>query len=361
MPALWILFERMPRHPVSAPPGSLAHVPRPRPLVIGHRGAPGYRPEHSRSSYDLAVAMGVDAVEPDVVVSRDGVLVVRHENEIGSTTDVSTRPEFADRRTTKTIDGAELTGWFTEDFTWAELATLRCRERLPQLRPTSASFDDEQPVLRLRDVLDLIRGASLEQGREIGVVLEIKHATYFAGLGFDIAALVADELADAGWSRGELPLIVESFESTVLASLKARGIPATYVYLLEAAGRPFDLLSAHGKAALTYRQTAAPAGLDALVGVVDGISVDKRMILSPDRLGRATGPSPVVADAHARGLRVFTWTCRPENVFLVAQFRTKGGAGAFGDYESEWSLIRDAGVDGVFVDQPDLGLAFFRG
>src|SRR4051794_32970937 len=143
-------------------------MPRTRPLVIGHRGAPGYRPEHSRSSYDLALAMRVDAVEPDVVVSRDGVLVVRHENEIGSTTDVSARREFADRRTAKVVDGAELTGWFTEDFTWEELASLRCRERLPKIRPRSASFDDQQPVLRLRDVLDLVREASLEQGREIG-------------------------------------------------------------------------------------------------------------------------------------------------------------------------------------------------
>ncbi len=342
-------------------PGSLADVPRRRPLVIGHRGAPGYRPEHSRSSYDLALAMGVDAVEPDIVVSRDGVLVVRHENEIGSTTDVETRPEFADRRTTKTIDGAELTGWFTEDFTWAELATLRCRERLPALRPSSATFDDEQPVLRLRDVLDLVREGSLEQGREVGVVLEIKHATYFAGLGFDVADLVATELRAAGWGEGRLPLIVESFESTVLAALRGRGIPATYIYLLEAAGRPFDLASAHGKAALTYRQTAQPSGLDALVGVVDGISVDKRMILAPDRLGRITGPSAVVSDAHDRGLRVFTWTARPENAFLVASLRGPGGKAAFGDYEQEWAVLADAGVDGVFVDHADLGVAFFRG
>ena len=140
--------------------------------------------------------MGVDAVEPDIVVSKDGVLVVRHENEISGTTDVADRPEFADRRTTKAIDGAELTGWFTEDFTWQELSTLRCRERLPKLRPSSASFDDEQPVLCLRDVLDLVRAASLEQGRELGVVLEIKHATYFAGLGWDFAELIEAELAD---------------------------------------------------------------------------------------------------------------------------------------------------------------------
>ncbi|WP_243075736.1 glycerophosphodiester phosphodiesterase family protein [Microbacterium sp. SS28] len=335
-------------------------MPRPRPLVVGHRGAPGYRPEHSRSSYDLALAMGVDAVEPDIVVSRDGVLVVRHENEIGSTTDVSTRREFADRRTTKTVDGAELTGWFTEDFTWDELATLRCRERLPKIRAGSATFDDQQPVLRLRDVLDLVRAGSLDQGREIGVVLEIKHATYFEGLGWDVAALVDAELRDAGWARGELPLIVESFESTVLRRLQARGIRGTYIYLLEAAGRPFDLLAAQGKAALTYKQTAAPAGLDALAGVVDGISVDKRMILAPDRLGRMTGPTSVVADAHARGLQVFTWTCRPENAFLVGQFRSRGDSAAFGDWEAEWSVIRDAGVDGVFVDHADLGVGFFR-
>ena len=304
--------------------------------------------------------MGVDGVEPDIVVSRDGVLVVRHENEISGTTDVADRLEYAARRTTKTIDGAELTGWFTEDFTWDELSTLRCRERLPKLRPSSASFDDQQPVLRLRDVLDVVRAASLEQGREIGVVLEIKHATYFASIGWDIAELVEAELRAAGWAAGELPLTVEAFESTVLRQLQERGIRATYIYLLEASGRPFDLASTHGKAALTYRQTAAPAGLDALLGVVDGISVDKRMILAPDKLGRTSGPSSLVADAHERGLRVFTWTCRPENSFLLAQFRRRGGPSAFGDWEGEWGLIRDAGIDGVFVDHADLGVAFFR-
>lgn len=336
-------------------------MPRRTPQVIGHRGAPGYRPEHSRSSYDLAFAMGVDAVEPDVVVSKDGVLVVRHENEISGTTDVADRPEFADRRTTKMIDGAELTGWFTEDFTWDELSTLRCRERLPKLRPSSATFDDEQPVLRLRDVLDLVRAASLEQGRELGVVLEIKHATYFSSIGWDIAALVAAELAEAGWSRGELPLTIEAFESTVLLRLRERGIPATYIYLLEAAGRPYDQVAVRGKAALTYRQTAAPAGLDALVGLVDGISVDKKMILAPDKRGRVGGPSPIIADAHARGLRVFTWTCRVENAFLLPAFRLGRAPGARGDYEAEWTVIRDAGIDGVFVDHADLGVAFFRG
>lgn len=339
---------------------SLESMPRRHPLVIGHRGAPGYRPEHTRSSYDLALALGVDAVEPDVVFTADGVLVVRHENEIGSTTDVAEHPEFADRRTTKRIDGTELTGWFTEDFTWAELATLRCRERLPQLRPGSASFDGEQPPLRLSDVLGIVRQASLDQGREIGVVLEIKHATYFGELGYDVAGAIAAELRAERWGDGELPLYVEAFESTVLSELRAHGIRGTYVYLLEAAGKPWDLVSASGAAAPTYRDQASPAGLDLLAGAVDGVSLDKKMILAPDRLGRSSGPSRVVADAHARGLRVFTWTCRPENAFLLASFRRGRDKAAYGDYEGEWRIIADAGVDGVFVDQPDLGLAFFR-
>ena len=336
-------------------------MPRTRPLVIGHRGAPGYRPEHSRSSYDLALAMGVDAVEPDIVVSKDGVLVVRHENEISGTTDVADRPEFADRRTTKTIDGAELTGWFTEDFTWHELSTLRCRERLPKLRPSSASFDDEQPVLRLRDVLDLVRAASLEQGRELGVVLEIKHATYFAGIGWDFAELIEAELLDAGWARGELPLTIEAFESTVLRRLRERGIRGTYVYLLEAAGRPFDMVAAFGKAAPTYRDTARPAGLDA-TGRRRGRH-QRRQAHDPrprqtrphDRsvardLRRARpGPARVHVDMPSR-------ECVPGRA--VPHPRRRGGIRRL---RGEWAVIRDAGIDGVFVDHADLGVAFFRG
>jgi len=342
------------------PRGYSGRVTRRTPLVIGHRGAPGYRPEHSASSYALAFAAGVDAVEPDVVVSRDGVLVVRHENEISGTTDVADRPEFADRRTTRTVDGVSHTGWFAEDFTWAELATLRCRERLADLRPDSAAFDGTEPILRLRDLLDLVRTGSRQRGSEIGVVLEIKHPTYFASAGFDMAALVAGELRTAGWAAGEHPLTIESFESTVLTQLRALGVPATYIYLLEASGKPADLVDSRGADAPTYRATAGPAGLDALVGAVDGISVDKRMILAPDALGRITGPSRVVPDAHARGLLVFTWTCRPENRFLARGVRGPGGPGAFGDYEAEWRVIREADVDGVFVDHPDLGSAFFR-
>ncbi|WP_460785060.1 glycerophosphodiester phosphodiesterase family protein [Microbacterium tumbae] len=328
-------------------------MPRKSPLIIGHRGACGYRPEHSRSAYELALAMGVDAVEPDVVATKDGVLVVRHENEISGTTDVAEHPEFADRRTTKRVDGQELTGWFTEDFTWAELSVLRVRERLPQLRPSSASFDDTQPILRLIDVLDIVRNGSADHGREIGVVLEIKHATYFADAGLDLVPLIERDLRLAGWAKGELPLTIESFESTVLAQLRTARIPALYVYLIESSGRPYDLRRAQGKAALTYKATVAPRGLDGLVGSVDGVSVSKKLLL--DR------GSTIVADAHARGLAVFTWTCRPENGFLAPEYRGEGGKAAFGDFESEWDVIARTGVDGVFVDHPDLGVAFFRG
>lgn len=327
--------------------------------MIGHRGAPGYRPEHSRASYELAFAMGVDAVEPDVVVSKDGVLIVRHENEIGSTTDVARHPEFASRRRTRTVDGEVLTGWFTEDFTADELATLRCRERLPLLRPESAAHDDEEPVLRLRELLDLVRAGSVAYGREIEVVLEIKHATYFEGLGWDVAAVVEAELRDAGWGSGALPLTIESFESTILTRVRERGIAASYVYLLDSAGSPYDLLAMQGASAPTYRQIAEPAGLDRLVGRFDGISVDKALIVGTPELAAVAGS--LVSDAHERGLRVFTWTCRPENEFLAPRFRTAGKASAFGDFEAEWAVIRDAAVDGVFVDHADLGVAFFRG
>lgn len=298
--------------------------------------------------------MGVDAVEPDVVATADGVLVIRHENEISGTTDVAAHPEFADRRATKRIDGERLTGWFTEDFTWAELATLRCRERIPALRPGSAQFDDTEPILRLTDLLVLVEQASAEHGHEIGVVLEVKHATYFAGIGHDLAALVARDLQAAGWAAGRHPLWIESFELAVLADLRGHGVAGTYVYLLEAEGAPADLVARDGALAATYADALTTGGLDDLVGDVDGISVDKRILLR-------AGGSPLVAQAHARGLVVFTWTCRPENAFLDRRFRTGGGKAVCGDYRTEWAALAATGVDGVFLDHPDLGVAVFRG
>ena len=285
--------------------------------------------------------MGVDGVEPDIVVSRDGVLVVRHENEISGTTDVADRIEYANRRTTKTIDGAELTGWFTEDFTWDELSTLRCRERLPKLRPSSASFDDEQPVLRLRDVLDLVRAGLARAGprdrrRARDQARHLLRVDRVGCRGPRRRRAARGRLGSRRAAAHDRGVRVDGARSDCRNAASRRPTSTCS----RRPGRPFDLVATLGKAAPTYRQTAAPAGLDALVGVVDGISVDKRMILAPDKLGRTLGPSSLVADAHARGLRVFTWTCRPENSFLIAQFRARGGPAAFGDWEAEWDMIR---------------------
>jgi glycerophosphoryl diester phosphodiesterase len=327
------------------------------PLVIGHRGAPGYRPEHTRSSYELAFALGADAVEPDIVSTRDGVLVLRHENEISGTTDVASHPEFADRRTTKSIDRVELTGWFTEDFTWDELSTLRSRERIPQLRPSSASFDGSAGILRLIDLLPIIDAASEAQGRQLGLVAEIKHATYFDSVGLPLDDLVTSVLSSTSWANGA-GLIVESFEKSVLAKMHARGLAARYIYLLEKKGRPFDEVAMQGSKATKYADVITDAGLDALAAgedgfAVDGISVDKAMLFA----GAAQGSTnDLVERAHRRGLDVFTWTLRPENKFLTKYYRTEGEPSAFGDWEVEFDRILATGIDGVFCDHPDLGV-----
>lgn len=329
-----------------------------RPLIIGHRGAPGYRPEHTRSSYELAFALGADAVEPDIVATKDGVLVLRHENEITGTTDVAIRPEFAALRTTKVVDGRELTGWFTEDFTWQQLSTLRSKERIPDLRRSSASFDGTSGILRLRDLLDIIDAASERSGRQLGLVTEIKHATYFEQAGLPLDALLASELAGSAFADGT-GLIIEAFEQTVLRRLAARGVRARYVYLLEKKGKPYDQVAVLGRKASSYADTLTDAGLDALAAGsngfrVDGISVDKAMLFAGAPAGQT---NDLVDRAHARGLSVFTWTLRPENAFLSAPFRRAGKPSDHGNWEGEFARILESGIDGVFCDQPDLGVA----
>jgi glycerophosphoryl diester phosphodiesterase len=349
-----------------------------RPLVIGHRGASGYRPEHTRSAYELAFALGADAVEPDIVATRDGVLVLRHENEISGTTDVAARPEFASKRVTREVDGTALTGWFTEDFTWAELSTLRARERLGALRQSSASFDGRYPVIRLRDLFELIDTAADEQRRLVRMVAEFKHASHFAALGLPLDELFAAELDDAGWGRGDDRLIMEAFELDVLDRLGARGIRGPRVFLVEATGSPVDVVLAMGPAAPSYDAFVTEAGLLGLAGRVDGVSVDKALLLGGTRAGGArasaservaggaTGRSPrrvaplvgadLVDAAHSAGLRVYTWTLRPENRFLSTAYRRGTARAAFGDWLGEFEHVIGTGVDGIFVDHPDLGV-----
>lgn len=318
-------------------------------LLIGHRGAPGYRPEHTRSAYELAIDQGAGAVEPDVVVSSDGVLVIRHENELSTTTDVATRPEFASRRTTKLVDGAELDGWFAEDFTWGELSSLRCRERIPQLRPKNTRFDDTEPMLRLSELLALLAA----RPEPVVPVIELKHPAYFHALGFDLATLLDAELEASGWAGRRV--IVESFELGVLGRLRQVGTRAELIFLVDAEGGPADEPSA----VAGYGSYLTDAGLAALAEQVRGISLAKLLILDPDASPWPDAASGIVARAHAAGLTVFTWTARPENAFLQPRYRTGTDLAGHGNWRSEWAALRDAGIDGVFADHPDLARSVF--
>ena len=333
------------------------------PLLIGHRGASGYRPEHTASAYELAFELGADAVEPDIVATRDGVLVLRHENDISATTDVASHPEFADRRTSKHFAGHTLTGWFTEDFTWDELATLRARERLAHLRPKSALHDDRHPIMRLRDLFELVDMASAESRRTLGIVAEIKNAAYFSSIGLPLDELFDAEVRDAGWNADDGRLIIESFEPTVLEQIGARGISGRRVFLLAPTGQPLDQIVELGGKAPYYADYLTESGLDALAsgddtvdGIdVDGISVDKSLIIQANAAGELV-TSSLVADAHAAGLQIFCWTLRPENAFLTAPCRRGDQAANFGHWYDEFAAVMDTGIDGVFVDHPDLAV-----
>jgi glycerophosphoryl diester phosphodiesterase len=310
------------------------------PIVIGHRGASGYRPEHTRAAYELAIALGADAVEPDIVATSDGVLVIRHENEISGTTDVAKHPEFAPRRTTKVIDGEKLTGWFTEDFTWAELSTLRAVERIPKVRRANTQWDGAQGILRVVDLLDLLDSTS----RTVDLVAEIKHASYFETIGLPLDELFAEVLRAANWDQDDR-LTIESFELTVLLKCRARGIGGRLVFLIDAKGKPADEILANGDAALAYSEYLTARGLEALATEVDGISVNRKLVLAKDADLKTVGESPLVRAAHAAGLVVYCWTLRSEPKFLTS-----------GNWKREFAAIMRSGVDGVFADQPDLAI-----
>ncbi len=313
--------------------------------VIAHRGASGYRPEHTRSAYLLGLTLGADGIEPDIVPTRDGVLVLRHENEISTTTDVASRPEFAERRTTKIVDGVQLTGWFTEDFTWAELSTLRAIERLPKVRPANATFDGMFPVLRLTDLLEIVDAAD----RPVTLVAELKHANYFDSIGLRLGELFAAEIA--GWATGD-NLLVESFEQGVLGDIHSRGVPGQRVYLIEDHGSAADLVASQGEAAPSYTDQLTDDGLAALAASVDGVSLNASLILERD----GAGTTDVVQRAHAAGLSVFTWTLRPENRFLPKNLRRGDDPSHWGNWLEAYRLLLNSGVDGVFADHPDLAI-----
>ncbi|MGX1800795.1 glycerophosphodiester phosphodiesterase [Brevundimonas naejangsanensis] len=320
-------------------------TPSPSPVVIAHRGASGERPEHTRAAYELAIDQGADFIEPDLVMTRDGHLVVRHENEIGETTDVADHPDFAARRTTRDVDGVPITGWFTEDFTLAELKTLRARERLPALRPASAAFDGQEPILTFDEVLAIARDASARTGRVIGVAPELKHPSHFAALGLPMEDDFIAALERHGLTSAEAPILIQCFEVGTLERLKAR-INAPLLQLMQADGGPAD------RPGVTYAEMETPQGLAEVARYADAVGVQDLMVVPRDDAGRALEASPLTDNAQAAGLKVAVWTLRAENVFLPAQYRIGDAPADHGDLTGWLKAIYALGVDAVFSDFP---------
>lgn len=314
------------------------HTPDPHPLVIAHRGASGHRPEHTLEAYTLAVEMGADYIEPDLVSTRDGVLVARHENEIGETTDVAER--FPERRATRVIDGEPVTGWFTEDFTLDEIRTLRARERLPF---RSQEWNGRFRVPTFAEVLALADSLGRARGRPVGVYPETKHPTYFRGIGLPLEEPLLEALREAGWERADAPVLIQSFEVGNLRELATR-TPVRLIQLVADGGAPADRAtggdSADGSVP-TYAEMITPEGLRAVATYAWGIGPDKRLVLPP-----RGGERSLVRDAHAAGLQVHVWTLRSEPRFQGPRFG--------GDPFAEVRAFLAAGVDGVFADFPDV-------
>ncbi|MGL4313330.1 MAG: glycerophosphodiester phosphodiesterase [Sphingomonas sp.] len=315
-----------------------------RPLVIAHRGASGFRPANTLAAYDRAIAYGTDFIEPDLVLTKDNVFVARHENEISQTTDVAQHPEFAGRKTTKVIDGKSLTGWFTEDFTLAELKTLRVKERLPQLRPRNTRYDGLFEVPTLAEIIALVKQRSTELHRTIGIYAEIKHSSYFASIGLPMEAKLAAELKAAGWDKPHDPVFIQSFEVNNLKELrKLTGL--RLIQLLEATGGPAD--NAHP----SYAAMTTPAGLREIAGYAWGIAPNKALIQDGDLM-----PTTLVIDAHAAGLRVHPWTFRLENTFLPQSLRVGNDPAGRGHLDLEIRRFMVLGVDGFITDDPGVAV-----
>jgi glycerophosphoryl diester phosphodiesterase len=307
-----------------------------QPVVIGHRGAPAYRPEHTAASYQLAIDLGAELIEPDVVVSRDGVLVVRHESELSLTTDVAGRADFADRRTTKEVDGTVSTGWFTEDFTLAELRTLRAVERMPDLRPMNTAYDGHFGILTLSEVISLARSRSTDD-RPIRVLAELKHADWMTEHGLPMADLVATELCRLDATGTDGPVIVQSFDPAVLRDVRA---------LLGDDGP--QMVQLVDDNAVGDRMVSR-AGLREISTYAQGIGPSRDRVLGSS--GRRT--TDLVAEAHRAALSVFCWTLRAENAFLPEHLRVGTAPHGLGDALADARRLLELGVDGLITDAPD--------
>ncbi|WP_203720707.1 glycerophosphodiester phosphodiesterase [Paractinoplanes brasiliensis] len=321
-----------------------------RPEIFGHRGASGYRPEHTLASYELAARIGADYIEPDLVATKDHVLVCRHEPEIGGTTDVASRPEFAARRKTVLLDGVSVTGWFTEDFTLAELKSLRAVERLPAVRQENTLYDGLFEVPTFDEVLRLRARLSKELGRDIGVIPETKHPTYFSRLGLDLETPLVRALRRHRLDRRGARVWIQSFEAANLETLRRRHrVQVSLVFLTSAAGSPFNDPTPYG-------EYLSPAGLKQLSTYADGIGPEKNQVIPRNADATLGTPTSLVRDAHAAGLKVIPYTFRAENQFLPAGLRVGADPNAYGRAIDEQVTFLRTGIDGLFTDQPDIGV-----
>jgi len=318
-----------------------------KPLLIAHRGASGYLPEHTLAAYSLAIVQGADYIEPDLVATRDGVLVARHENEIGGTTDVGSHPKFATRRRTQRIDGNEVTGWFTEDFTLAELKTLRAHERIPQLRPGNSRYDGRLEVPTFEEILALLAQVNATRAlagqAPIGVYPETKHPSHFAAHGLALEPLLLKALKSG---LGKAPVFIQCFEVGNLRALR-RECEYPLVQLMAGTGGPWDLVDEGAR----YATMATRAGLHRVAEYATAIGVEKAMVMNS---GDGFVPAVLVADAHAERLAVHVWTFRAENQFLPQALRRQGGMATHGNLAAEVRAHIAAGIDGLFCDFPDL-------
>jgi glycerophosphoryl diester phosphodiesterase len=326
------------------------------PTIYGHRGASGYRPEHTLASYRLAARMGADYIEPDLVETKDHVLVARHEPAIGGTTDVAQHPEFASRRKTKEIDGFTFKDeWFVEDFTLAELKTLRAIERLPALRQRNTIYNGRYTVPTFQEVIDLRDQLSRELHRRIGIIPELKHSTYHRTIGLPLEEPFLQALRSNHLDNRGAKVTVQSFEVSNLKALN-KAIPNPLVQLFDAKGnKPGDVLAARGS--LTYGDMATPAGLREVAKYADIASPSKDYIVPRDAAGKSLTPTTFVRDAHDAGLDVVAYTFRVENNFLPLELRSSANPADAGNLFAELKQFFDLGVDGVFTDNPDVAKA----
>ncbi len=306
-------------------------------IIIAHRGASGERPEHTIASYTLAIEQGADYIEPDLVLTKDGVLVARHENEISETTNVADKPEFADRKVTKTVDGRKMTGWFTEDFTLAELKTLRAKERLPQLRKDNMAFDGQFEIPTFEEIL------TLAKAHGVGVYPETKHPSYFASIGLPHEAPLLAMLTKFGHVTKDAPIFIQSFEVENLKAIRPK-TKLRLIQLMDEKGSPPD------RGDLTYPQMATAEGLKTVATYADGIGPNKSMVIPRTLIGNLGEPTNLVADAHKVGLAVHPWTFRRENYFLPLAQKSGVDPRSVGDVETEMKAFLATGIDGIFSD-----------